>query len=60
MTPEEIYNAVKDLSACQVKKWYADNKITEEQKKLIKNTKMQKMLNHEIKTKQIIIITKII
>ena len=32
MTPEEIYEAVKDLTPYQTKKWYIDNKITEEQK----------------------------
>ena len=42
MTPEEIYNAVKDLSACDTKKWYADNKITDEQYIYIYNIKMQK------------------
>ena len=37
MTPEDIYNAVKDLIPYQVKKWYIDNNITEQQKKAYQN-----------------------
>ena len=42
MTPEDIYNAVKDLTPYQVKKWYVDNKITEQQKKAYQNFKNAK------------------
>ena len=42
MSPEDIYNAVKDLTPYQVKKWYVDNKITEQQKKAYQNFKNAK------------------
>ena len=42
MTPEDIYNAVKDLTPYQVKKWYVDNNITEQQKKAYQNFKNAK------------------
>ena len=37
MSPEDIYNVVKDLTPYQVKKWYVDNNITEQQKKAYQN-----------------------
>ena len=40
MTPEDIYNAVKDLTPYQIKKWYIDNNITEQQKRHIKILEM--------------------
>ena len=42
MTPNEIFEAVKDLTPYLTKRWYIDNKITEEDKKAYqkyKNTK---------------------
>ena len=42
MTPEEIYEATKDLTPYQVKKWYIDNKITDEDKKAFQNYKNSK------------------
>ena len=42
MSPEDIYNAVKDLTPYQVKKWYIDNNITEQQKKAYQNFKNAK------------------
>ena len=42
MTPEEIYNVIKDLKPFEVKKWYADNKITDQDKQAYKNYKNAK------------------
>ena len=39
MLPEKIYEAVKDLTPYQVKKWYADNNISNEDKQAYKNYK---------------------
>ena len=42
MTPEEIYEATKDFKPYQIKKWYIDNKITDEDKKAFQNYKNSK------------------
>ena len=54
MLPEEIYENVKDLTPYQVKKWYADNNITEQQKQAYKNYKnVKSVLKSRQKNKEL-------
>ena len=53
MTPEEINNAVKDLIPYQVKKWYMDNNITEQDKQAYKSYKnVKRVLASQEKNKE--------